>query len=179
MGQPCPLLDTRRMPRPIYIIVARSGSLDEHSKLMSLFNIFERIHIQAVVEGGTAPETPAAIPVNLPPVEMRIATVWMADEGEKGQAFDTQLVMEHPDGSEQLVHEGEFVFSQKPATATLFRNIYDVTTFFKQAQSGLIEVRSRVRPKGDDGEWIQQSYPIIYDFEFTEKTPKPEAETSE
>ncbi len=166
------------MPRPVYIIAARSGSLDQKSNLMSLFSILERIHVQAEVEGGTA-GTPVAFPANMPPVEMRITAVWMADEGEEGQAFDSQLVMKNPEGIEELLHEGDFVFNQDRATAILVRNIYDVNATFKQPKSGLIEVRSKVRPKGDDGEWIQQSYPIVYDFELVEKTPEPEAETPE
>jgi hypothetical protein len=75
------------MPRPGYIICSASGSHDEFTKQISLFNVVEAVQVEEV-------QAQPSVMMQVTPLQMRITAVWLKEETDSPeQEFETHLAV--------------------------------------------------------------------------------------
>lgn len=138
------------MPVPVFILCSEAGSVDRQRNLVSLFNIIEKVTVTPL------PESEAK---RLRPSNIRVTAAWLGEAGDSEAEFEAQLAVVTADGSEAL--RGEALPFRVPPNK-LHRFLYDVNgNGFFGASAGVAWVESRVRRKGDKGEWFVQRTPVI------------------
>lgn len=139
------------MPSPVYIICAHDIVENKATNVVSIFNVVEKI---------TASRAQAGESVPLPHVTLlKAIAVWRKEEGDEGQEFESEMTVRA--GDEEL-GRATSVF-QFDATAGLHRIILTFPVMLAVQEDGVVTVRSRIR-RADNGDWIEQSYPIAWEF---------------
>ena len=141
------------MPKPVYILCAESGSIDEKTNRVSHFNIIEKI----TVTRERIPRQTRSTPIGPPLNSMQVVSVWMRTvQDTENQEFEYELNLFLPHRSKKLIPgRGRFKF-----TKPLQRITIGIVGMFPLTRSGLMKVQCRIR-KVSDRTWLRQEYPII------------------
>jgi hypothetical protein len=161
------------MPLPAYVILSDSGSVDQLTHRVSIFNIVEAFNVALQEELVSAapnsqPQPNAGIETNAPatgierriPIttKTRIVTAWMKEEGDTPQDnFDLQVACIAPDGS-------EFFYTQVTTFAfTLWFHRLNVEAppIPGFPQLGVYRLESRLRRTGQQEWQWRQSFPFV------------------
>lgn len=142
------------MPRPVYIILSSSGVEDSQTRLVSLFNVLERIEVAEHLR----PTSDGKQSMHVQLLEFRVSAVWMKlPEDNPEQEYQHQIVLCLPDGTEHVLCDDTrafFASDDRP----LMRFLLDVKAA-PFAQSGIVRVESRLR-KVKEESWARQDYPL-------------------
>jgi hypothetical protein len=142
------------MPRPGYIICSISGSQDEYTKSVSLFNVIEAMEVEEVQEqpGRTTLMTP---------VQMRITTVWLREETDQPeQEFQARLSVLLPGSEEPIVVAGFAPFQFRHFLAQRLI-VPDFPFRSMPLNPGFLRFVSQVR-RSEDAEWTcRQEFAIL------------------
>ncbi|MBA4189462.1 MAG: hypothetical protein C0467_15840 [Planctomycetaceae bacterium] len=139
------------MPRPVYQLLSHSYSVDEDTKLVSIYEVVDTI---------TVLKLPAPAPGRVAFFAFRpmaVLSCWAIDLG-KGDSFDDkfefELELQHPDGSVMPFAKTEFQFIL-PHLAKRFQiRLEEAITWPK---GGVAVIEGRVRKVGTQ-KWLTQSY---------------------
>ena len=86
------------MPRPLYIVCATSGSLDQRTNALSLFGLIETITYH---ELKSPPDASPGTPLVAATLSMLIAAAWLREEADAPeQRFEAELVCFLPGSDE-------------------------------------------------------------------------------
>ena len=153
------------MPRPVYIVCSESGAEDTLTRLLSLFNVIEKIQIKNL---PSAP--PPGERLLVPTLTIRTTAVWMKTENDvPDQEYEFQTVFCFPpDGRETVIQEGRLFFNADMP----FARLATIVTSPPFPGPGLFRVLNRIRRVGTQ-EWLAQDYPIVI-----EREPAPASDAS-
>jgi hypothetical protein len=102
------------MARPVYVLFAESGSVDQHTNKVSMFDILESIDVlkAAEITGKSEDISQTPNPVIVRKTNpYRLVATWMREDGEADDdLFETEVVCETPNGA-RLFHTPVFPFS--------------------------------------------------------------------
>lgn len=139
------------MPIPVYLICAESGAIDENTKLISFFNVVEKLQFVRV---ETAPGQITVVST----VPLRLSAYWMREEIDDLETdFEVHFVGIFPNAPAEIdLARGQFRFTgplQRLNVAGL-----QFTQFFGP---GVLRLEARIRRFGEDVWLNRMSYPII------------------
>jgi len=138
-----------KMPRPVYVIFANSGSIDQTSNMVSIFDVIEIVNVFKKVSDSTS--------YLIPQKTNRITAVWMRETVDKvADKFQGQLACVDPENAELFVSEViefsfEFPFYRFASQVFLVG--------FNTLGTHLIE--ARLRRAGEEGWTWRQTFPFI------------------
>jgi hypothetical protein len=162
------------MPRPGYLICAASGSLDQYTEAVSLFNIIESIGVSAVNPRG---DGTIAIP---PPMSMRIIAVWLKGENDAPEdRFETEIAGYAPVDGRPLFRADfpAFQFGNPVRRFIVPAVVFPPTTV---VAPGLMRFECGIRREGD-ASWlvVQQYFVVVVEAADEGETPQLPAEPPE
>jgi hypothetical protein len=143
------------MPKPVFIIVSRSNSLDRSSGFLSIFEVIEgyALAIGNDPQGikaleGVAGEASSSI-------EFKVVATWMRDDSESpSEEFEHQIEIRSPGEPAKLLHSSTLSFEK-----TFHRIMISTRKIAPWEQSGTVEVEARIKKVGSD-DWVKQIYPF-------------------
>jgi len=151
------------MPRPVYILFCDSGSVDNHTNRVSLFNVIEIFKVLLNPTEGAEDQVKSTIEAGTRISSklgggQRVTAVWMREDGDTPDAvFETQLTCLAPDGT-SLFSSPMLTFSFK----TWFQR-FDVYSLHIPGfpSLGVYAIESRVRRVGEQEWQWRQSFPFV------------------
>jgi len=150
------------MPKPVYIICAQSGSQDSETKLVSLFDICERLEVQETVQRtATAEGESPKQQIVMDTISLYIVATWMKLPDDDAEIeYEHQFVLHFPGPESREVTVGA-------ATGVYFNNDRLPTNRYLLrarmrpfSHAGILRIESRIRPVGSE-EWFSQEYPVL------------------
>ena len=159
------------MPRPVYIVVADSGTEDKLTGLVSHFNVLEKISFTK--DQSAAATNRMVLSVGL---RFRAVAVWMQlNDDAPNTEYEFQMGFVKPSETDfESVHSGSFSFA--PGRPFYRMTLMAQGDFF--GASGILLIRSRIREAGTEQDWIVQDYPILVEEIKPNAEPKDSANQS-
>jgi hypothetical protein len=138
------------MPKPLFIICSESGVEDKDSRMISLYNILEKV--EATRSSASGSRGPAICR----PMPFRITAVWMRTEEDGHDDLEAQIAMFLPADGQEVT--GERVrFRYEPGKPLHRLVVFTNSDWFNGP--GVFRAVSRIRKVGST-EWITQEYPV-------------------
>ncbi|MBO0697010.1 MAG: hypothetical protein J2P46_01320 [Zavarzinella sp.] len=154
------------MPKPVYVVAAASGSVDQITGRVSLFHLVESYDIVRLTGPDDQNQEP---PVNNPTIV--VSALWMKEEADDpATVYETQMACVSPQGEDEFASFiTEFSF-----TKPLHRTTTAETPINPFTSGGEYRMESRLRRKGQPAwEW-RQSFPfLIHDKTKPESAAQP------
>lgn len=142
------------MPSPVYILCSQAGVEDKTTRLLSHFNVLERISVAIA-----RPQERDAVRQPLLHYFFRLVAVWLREEDDQEMVtYEAEIAIRPPVGDETIIGKTEFTFGQGK-----FHRLYLNAPFPESITPGLLRMECRIRPVNSQEDWIRQSYPIIID----------------
>jgi hypothetical protein len=154
------------MPRPLYMICASSGALDQYTNTMSLYRVIESVRLRAI-----QPQ-PGSL-VILSPLSMLIVAAWVKEpQDEPEQTFEAEIGGFMPGNEGELFSTSFPPFKfETPVHRLIVPELKIPPTL--PASSGLLRFESRIRRAGET-EWRwRQEYVIFMEVEAASPPPAP------
>jgi hypothetical protein len=149
------------------MICSESGAEDATTRLVSVFNVIEKVQVPR------APEHPPAGALGvLRVLPFRVLSVWMrCEEDAPGEPYEFQVALRYPGQAEAaVVARGRFAF------VDLLSRVVLAGPFPLGPAAGILWVECGIRRLGAPG-WLTQQYPIlIEDVPAPAPAPTPPAE---
>lgn len=155
------------MPKPVYMIVSESGSIDRQRNSLSIFNVIDMFEVQVEKRSAVTDELPFA-----PTIKMFVSACWRVDDTEYHTDYEAEMAMDVPGGdTPQSLFKDKVQFSKPfhrfnariegPAMLTV---------------PGDLTVTCRIRKAGAK-KWISQSYSLI--VQVKDHTPRHDPQEAE
>jgi hypothetical protein len=158
------------MPRPLYIICAASGALDQYTNSMSLFGLVESIRYS---ELRPQPDAPAGTPLILKPLSMRVVAAWLKEDRDTPeQNFETEFAVFLPGIENQAMAA---LFPPFNFGVSIHRLVLPEMTIppTLDMAPGLMRIVNRVRRAGEpEWEWIQEYVILVEENRQGEVPPQ-------
>lgn len=132
------------MPKSVYVICSRDGSVDKFTNSVSIYNIIEGFTIFDVEDSSEEREptgTEAAW------INLRITALWEREDDEMPGDYWHQMLVVTPEGQEHVISESPFSLRKQR------RLFISKCSGLRPVSEGYIRAISRIRRRGEEG-WI-------------------------
>ena len=156
------------MAKPAYIICSRSKSEDRETNALSLFEIVERVALDASNPPESLEEQEPSAPQTQRGSSVFIAcvlAVWLKEEDDYGASYEAEFGMVSPSGTDIPVPLPPFTMA-KDAGSFLHRLMVRLDGLPPLTEGGVWMMEARIKRIGSS-EWNKQRYPIVVDVTDT------------
>jgi hypothetical protein len=141
--------------RPLFIICSDSGTEDKQTGLVSLFNISEKLTLEAHAPPDGDDSKKMQITALL---RFQVLAVWMKEADDEGKYFESRFWIEAPGREAYIAPVTDSFIIPHGKHLQRFRLNYEGPPFFKQ--SGVLRFASELREVGTE-KWLSQDYVVI------------------